>query len=69
MMRHNIALGVLAAALAACAPPEPKDASVIGEPLERALERAEAVQDTLNEHSEALRRELEEAQGNARRRN
>ena len=67
MMRHNlifrVGLAALASSLLACSPPEPKETSVIGEPLQQALDRAESVEATLNEHAEAMRRELEEAEG------
>lgn len=41
-----------------------RPASVIGDPLHQALERAESVQDTLDERAEDLRRRLEAAEGN-----
>lgn len=66
-MRHILLLGLLASVVVACSPPEPKETSVIGEPLQRALERAESVGATLDERADALRRELEEAEGGSRR--
>lgn len=63
MMRHNLLIGALAITLLGCSPPEPKEASVIGEPLQQALDRAEALEQTMNERAEATRRELEEAEG------
>jgi hypothetical protein len=63
-MRHNLALSVCAIGLlCACAKPEPKEQSVIGEPLQRALERAESVEATVQEHADEMRRRLEEAEG------
>jgi len=38
--------------------------SVIGDPLHRAVERAESVQATLDEHAAQLRRQVEESEGN-----
>jgi hypothetical protein len=56
-------MGGLAATLLACSPPEPKDTSVIGEPLQRALDRAEAVELTVTDRAKSMRRELEQAEG------
>jgi hypothetical protein len=36
--------------------------SVIGEPLQQALDRAESVQDTVDEHAAQLREQLEAAE-------
>jgi hypothetical protein len=59
------------AALSACgggtnepAAANEQPASVIGDPLHRALDRAESVQDTLDERAADLRERLEEAEGN-----
>jgi hypothetical protein len=75
-MRHNLALLALACGLLGCQPgaPEPEpDAeprtSVIGEPLHEALDRAESVQQTLDAQARALRRQVEEAEGNGRQTN
>ena len=68
-MRIANALAV-AVLLAACGgePPEPVDtderpASVIGDPLHRALDRAESVQDTLDDRAAELRNRLEREEG------
>jgi hypothetical protein len=81
-MRHNLAGLTLVCLLLGCQPSAPAPApapapeaetgqrqSVIGAPLHEALERAESVQQTLDTHAEAMRRELEEAEGNGRRAN
>jgi hypothetical protein len=41
-----------------------RPASVIGDPLHRALDRAESVQDTVDARAADLRQRLEEAEGN-----
>lgn len=72
-MRHNLASLVLVCVLLGCqpsAPPPEADAaprrSVIGEPLHEALDRAESVQQTLDAQAKAMRRQLEEAEGDGR---
>ena len=67
-MRHHIVIG-LAGALLACAPPAPEDPSVIGEPLQQALDRAESVEQELRQQADSLRRELEDAERGRRRSN
>jgi|AP12_2_1047962.scaffolds.fasta_scaffold42384_1 outer membrane lipoprotein-sorting protein len=63
-MRHNLFLCLSALVLlSACAKPEPKEQSVIGEPLQRAMERAESVEATLQQHADDMRRRVEEAEG------
>ena len=66
-VRH-IAILCFAGALVACGSDsqdetaeEPRP-SVIGDPLQRSLERAEAVQDTIDERASELRQRLEEAE-------
>jgi hypothetical protein len=68
---RNLKLLFLAGALAACSTeaPEPTRSdepppSVIGDPLHRALDRAESVQDTLDEREADLRERLQQAEGN-----
>jgi hypothetical protein len=62
-----------AIALCACSSetstPEPaadneRPSSVIGDPLHQALDRAESVQNTLDDRAADMRRRLEEAEGN-----
>ena len=62
---------VLLIGLSACGsersePPvsDERPSSVIGDPLHQALDRAESVQDTLDERATNLRQQLEEAEGN-----
>lgn len=43
---------------------EPPAASVIGDPLHQALERAESVQGTVDAQAAEQRRRIEEAEGN-----
>lgn len=63
-MRHNVIPCLCALVLlCACTKPEPKEQSVIGEPLQRALERAESVEDTLQQRATEMRRQLEDAEG------
>jgi hypothetical protein len=63
-MRHNLIPSLCALVLlCACAKPEPKEQSVIGEPLQRAMERAESVEDTLQQRAADMRRQLDEAEG------
>jgi len=62
---------IIVVALGACSSeqPEPersseRPSSVIGDPLHNALDRAESVQGTLDEHAAEMRRQLEAAEGN-----
>lgn len=41
-------------------PAQEKDTSTVFDPLTDTLDRAEAVQDTVNQHAEDLRRQVEE---------
>ena len=41
-----------------------RPSSVIGDPLHQALDRAESVQDTLDDRASDLRQRLEQAEGN-----
>jgi len=64
----RIGLALLAAIpvlLSACAEPEDsaERASVIGEPLQQSLERAEGVEATVLQQAEDTRRRIEEAEG------
>jgi hypothetical protein len=55
----------MAASLSGCGGDEPEPAtrqSVIGEPLQQALDRAESVQDTVDAHAAQLREQLEAAE-------
>jgi len=68
---RNLYFLIVVAALAACSSeqPEPEQSnerpsSVIGDPLHSALDRAESVQGTVDEHAAELRRQLEAAEGN-----
>ncbi len=63
------ACSVLAACSSDSPPPEAaasqeRPASVIGDPLHQALERAESVQGTLDARAADMRQRLEEAEGN-----
>jgi len=64
-MRHQLLAAALVLLPLACTP-EPKERSEIAAPLHEALDRAEAVGQTLEEHARDLRRELEEAEGRNR---
>ena len=68
---HKIAALALLIGLSACggerSEPQAADErppSVIGDPLHQALDRAESVQDTLDERASDLRQRLEQAEGN-----
>ena len=58
-MRHNIFVIAVLVLLGACSKPETPEQSVIGEPLHRALERAESVQGTLDARAAEMRDRLE----------
>jgi hypothetical protein len=53
----------LASLVVACSEPEPADHSVIGEPLQQALDRASGVEDLMQEEAAELRRRIEEDEG------
>jgi uncharacterized lipoprotein YmbA len=68
---RNLFFLIAAAVLAACSTEQPEPAqsnerpsSVIGDPLHDALDRAQSVQGTLDEHAAEVRRQLEAAEGN-----
>ena len=69
---RNLTILIAAGALGACGgsdAPEPtqtaeRPASIIGDPLHNALERAESVQGTVDEHAAQMRRQIEAAEGN-----
>ena len=65
-MKHNVRVWSLAVVLgftlAACAREKPPEDSVIGAPLQQALDRAESVQDTLDAQAAEMRRRIEEAE-------
>lgn len=61
-----LTLGACAGESSAPAPEvaEERPSSVIGDPLHRALDRAESVQGTLDDRAAELRQRLDEAEGN-----
>ena len=64
-MRHLLLMGFVSLQLA-CARPAPEDPSVIGESLQQALDRAEALEPALEQQADRLRRELEHAERGGR---